>query len=184
MNLKEHARFELNYAGLFDNDSDYNGEIARSVMELIDVFSNQGHSGASASIVRSVFNELAQYNPLGGITGEDSEWMEVSSGLFQNKRLSGVFKDINENNGKPYYLDAIIWMTKSGKNTWSGIASTRDRKKIISKQLIKKLPFNPRTFYVEVYELENQEDSFIITEKGMDQLKDVFEYYDFYEINK
>jgi len=182
MNLNEHARFELNYAGLFDNDADYNGEIAKSVMELIDVFSKQGHSGASASFVRNIFNELVQFKPLGGITGEDNEWTEVGNSIFQNKRLGGVFKQNNIHDGRPYYLDAIIWTTQFNKTSWSGTASTRDRTKIMSRQLIKKFPFNPKTFYVEVYELDEINDSFIITEKGMKQLDEVFQYYDFYEM--
>lgn len=178
MNLKEHAQFELNHVGLFDSDSDYNGEIAKSVLELIDVFSNQEHSGASASIVRSVFNELAQFNPLGGITGEDSEWSEVSPKLFQNKRLSGVFKDFKIHNNKPYYLDAIIWKTIGTEAIWIGTAIDLDGKKITSRQLIKNFPFYPKKFYVEI---EDKNNDFYITKKGMDELKNVFEYYDLYK---
>jgi hypothetical protein len=184
MSLLDHAKYELQFNGFLDKDSDYNGMIGEAVLELIETFSKQGHSGMSAGIVRSIFNELADYKPLGGISGEDNEWKEVSSNLYQNKRLSGVFKDIFKLNGKPYYLDAITWKTSITSTTWSGVAVTKDRKKISSRQFIKDFPFYPKTFQIEVHEVENSvDDSFIISEKGMQQLEEALKYYDFYEID-
>jgi hypothetical protein len=177
MNLKEHANYELIRAGLFNNDSDYNGEIAKSVMELINVFADQGHSGASANIVRSIFNELAQYKPLGGITGDQDEWHDISNNIFQNKRLGSVFKQRQIHGGKPYYLDAISWRTIENGSTWSGIAKTIDGKDITSRQLIKSFPFFPKTFIIDVNDNRND---FIITDNGMKQLEEVFKYYDPY----
>lgn len=178
MSLKQHTEFELHKAGLLDNDSDYNGEIGKSVMQLIEVFSNQGHSGYSASVVRNLFNQLSDYKPLGGISGEEDEWVEVSKGLLQNKRLSGVFKDVTIQNSKPYYLDSIIW--KDSESTFSGSVKTKDVKKVSSRQFIKSFPFYPKTFYIEV---KNINDYYIITDKGMKQLQEVFEYYDQYEMH-
>ena len=40
--LTDHARNELKLAGLFDKDSDYDGMLGDSVMELVKVFSKQG----------------------------------------------------------------------------------------------------------------------------------------------
>ena len=76
MGLIDHAKTELQIAGLFDKDSDYEGMLAESVMELIEVFSKQGHSGMSAPYVISIFEKLANYKPLIGITGKDEEWDE------------------------------------------------------------------------------------------------------------
>ena len=56
MSLKEHAKYELEKAGLFDKDSDYNGMIGNAVMELIEKFSEQGHSGFFALIVIELDN--------------------------------------------------------------------------------------------------------------------------------
>lgn len=176
MNLNEHARFELDRAGLFDSDSDYDGQIGKAVMELIETFSSQGHSGASASIVINIFNELAQYKPLAGITGDKEEWIEVSNNIFQNKRLGSVFKQMNIHNGKPYYLDAIAWKIVESGSTWSGEA-TINGQKISSRQLIKSFPFIPKTFVVDV---KDNGDDFIITENGMKQLEEVFQYYNQY----
>lgn len=92
-NLVEHAKIELECAGLFSKDSDYEGMLAESVMELIELFSKQNHSGASASMVSGIFDKLSRFQPLQPLTGKDGEWVEVAEGLFQNKRCSRVFKD-------------------------------------------------------------------------------------------
>ena len=43
-NLKDHFKTELDKAGLFDKDSDYNVMIGKALMELCDTFINKGHS--------------------------------------------------------------------------------------------------------------------------------------------
>ena len=48
MNLVEHAKEELQRAGLFEQGSDYDGMLAQAVLELIEKFAQQGHSGYSA----------------------------------------------------------------------------------------------------------------------------------------
>ena len=40
--LIDHAKDELQRAGLFNEDSDYGGMIGNAVMELCQTFSNQG----------------------------------------------------------------------------------------------------------------------------------------------
>ena len=177
MNLKEHAKFELDRAGLFNSDSDYNREIAKSVMELINVFADQGHSGTSANIVRSIFNELAQYKPLGGINLLFFFLINFENNIFQNKRLGSIFKQRQIHDGRPYYLDAISWRIVENGSSWSGTAITPDGKDITSRQLIKSFPFIPKTFIIDVNDNRND---FIITDNGMKQLEEVFKYYDPY----
>lgn len=54
----------LKELGLYDEDSDYNGRIARYVEELSNVFEYQGHSVMSASLTMEVFNKLMiEYGP-------------------------------------------------------------------------------------------------------------------------
>lgn len=91
MSLIEHAKIELEAAGFFDDEL-YEGMLAEALLELMEVFAKQGHSGMSASIVRSAFHKLANYEPLCPLTGEDDEWNEVDDDLWQNKRCSRVFK--------------------------------------------------------------------------------------------
>src|SRR6187399_3024344 len=80
-NLMQHARVELG------------PNIDIELEELILVFSSQGHSGASAQITNSILHKLLAYEPLSPLTGEEDEWMEVASGVYQNKRCSHVFRD-------------------------------------------------------------------------------------------
>ncbi len=190
MSLIDHAKLELQMAGLFDEDSDYNGSIGEAVMELIEVFSKQGHSGMSAPYVANLFKRLANFEPLLGITGKDEEWGDVmsigdSESWYQNKRCSAIFKDGKD--GKPYYIDAIVKRDQNGL-CWSGMAwlseedyKSGDRSKMVGKKAyIKSFPFTPKTFFIDCRDVEVAPDdweSFVIDPK---QLDEVWEYYDRY----
>ena len=107
MSLIEYARNELERAGLFDEHDFYGGMTGKAVMELVECFANQNHSGMSASLVRSLFNRVVKYMPIEPLTFEDDEWKKISEveEVYQNKRCPSVFKDGKD--GKPYYLDAF-----------------------------------------------------------------------------
>mgnify|MGYP003334075321 CR=1 FL=1 len=100
-NLEKHALAEFRAAGWVDGDGNYCDEmqemICRHVLALLDVFSNEGHSGSSAPYAINMFARLAKFEPIAPLTGEDWEWNEVSermgSKCWQNKRASHVFKD-------------------------------------------------------------------------------------------
>ena len=187
MSLIEHAKLELELAGFFDKDSDYDGMIGEAVMELIELFCKQGHSGYSAPYVANIFNKLAKYEQLQPITGKDEEWRNVAKindgeEMYQNKRCSALFKD--GKNGTPYYIDAIVKRDSKGA-CWTGRAwlneedyKSGDRTKMIgSRGYIKSFPFTPKTFYIDVKDVEVAKDdweSFIIDPK---QLEKVWEYY-------
>ena len=81
------------------------------VLELLDVFAKQGHSGSSAPYMVSLFKSLASFEPLGPLTGADDEWMEYAPGRFQNKRCSHVFRDPD---GRVYDSEGIIWRKPNG----------------------------------------------------------------------
>lgn len=63
-NLINHANEELTKAGLFDKDSDYDGELGKGTLELITVFAGQGHSGASAEMTIQLFTKLARFEKI------------------------------------------------------------------------------------------------------------------------
>jgi len=126
MALVEHAREELTRAGLFDEDSDYGGMLGTAVLELVEKFSEQGHSGYSAGMAVSLFTKVALYEPLTPLSGDDDEWNDVSDiggrnggELLQNKRHSSVFKD----DGVCYDIDAVTVRDPHG-GTWG--ARSRD----------------------------------------------------------
>jgi hypothetical protein len=103
-NLIEHARYEMERAGLFDPDADYGGAHANAVMELVETFAKQGHSGMSAAITLRLFCDLAQFKPIGDITSDPDEWNDVSdisdTPLWQNKRRGTSF---SRDGGKTWY---------------------------------------------------------------------------------
>lgn len=75
------------------------------LIKMIEVFCGFGHSGASAEIAIDMLYHLLKYQPLSPLTLEDNEWMEVSDGVYQNKRAYNVFKEANRFEGKPYCID-------------------------------------------------------------------------------
>jgi hypothetical protein len=103
--LKDHAKYELEKASLFDKTSDYGGMLGNAIMELCDCFSKQGHSGYSADVVLNLFETLAKFHTLTPITNDHKEWEDVSkmSGelLWQNKRDPSFF---SKDGGKTWYV--------------------------------------------------------------------------------
>lgn len=140
-NLLSHAETELRYAGLYDDDSDYGGMTAKAVMELMKVFSAQGHSGASAGIVIEIFSKLARYEPLSPLTGDDDEWCEVSDGVFQNKRCSHVFKQADRFDGRACDINGKIFREPNGLKYTS-----RDSCVVVE------FPYTPKSEIVDVKE--------------------------------
>lgn len=95
-NLVAHAEQELRLAGLFDSDADYAGDVAKSVMELMETFAKQRPSGGQAVLVLELFNTLARFQVIRPLSNDPREWMDVSQyfggePMWQNKRQPSVF---------------------------------------------------------------------------------------------
>ena len=111
-NFTAHARKELELAGMFDKEVDgseaagsWNILCAEAVMELMEVFAEQGHSGFSASMTQELFSRLSKFEPLTELTDNPGEWNDISemqSGKpgWQNQRSSSCF---SEDGGKTYW---------------------------------------------------------------------------------
>lgn len=103
-NLVKHAKEKLEFAGLFDKDSDYNGMLGDAVLELVKVFSKQEHSGFSAHQTLKIFNLVADYKPLTPIGTTKNEWMDISEAsgypCWQNYRRGSTF---SRDGGKTWY---------------------------------------------------------------------------------
>lgn len=176
-NLINHAKRELlklGYKLIEECDDDPDKWIQENVLELLEVFSKQGHSGFSAPYVINLFKKLANFEPVTPIMCTDDEWNEVGNNQYQNNRCSAVFK--NSTNGKPYYLDAIVWRNQNG-NTFTGRVFNSKRERIKSSQTIK-IPFTPKTFYVDVIDYEIAPDDWESYIKDETQLKEVWKYYE------
>lgn len=107
MSTIEHAERELEFL----HNGDEMNELMRSqVLEIVKLFASHGHSGMSAKYAISLITPLLNQEPVGPLRGTDDEWVEVSDGLFQNRRCSHVFKE----NGKAYDIEGRIFEEENG----------------------------------------------------------------------
>lgn len=114
-NYELHARRELKAAG-YDPDDQEEGPnkwMQENVLELLKVFSKQGHSGSSAPYCVGMFKKLASFEPLTQLAGTDDEWGEPfdGEGTQQNKRCGHVFRKAD---GTAYDSEGIIWRDPDG----------------------------------------------------------------------
>ena len=109
--LIEYAKKEFEILGWPGGDK-MQELICANILELLEVFSRQGHSGSSAPYILRHFDALARFKPISPLTGEDWEWNEVGEGVFQNRRCSAVFKDGKE--GEAYWSEGRIFREKDG----------------------------------------------------------------------
>lgn len=114
MNLLEYAKTELNAAWPDITDGTQQAVI-KDVLDLVEVFSAQGHSGASAPYVLNLFNRLARWLPVKAITGDDSEWGEPygEENTQQNLRYCAVFRK-NFDNSTAVNIEGRVFIDKDG----------------------------------------------------------------------
>ena len=113
-NLVDYAKRELDYC--FPDKSDNLQQMAiKNVLELLETFSNQGHSGLSAPYVLDLFNRLAHWKPIKPLTGEEEEWYEAEgeNNSQQNKRCSAVFRE-NYDNSTAVNIEGKVFIDKDG----------------------------------------------------------------------
>jgi len=105
---------EFQAAGWCDEDGNFKDgmqeRICKHVLDLLEVFSKEGHSGSSAPYAINLFKKLASFEPIAPLTGKDFEWVEVGEGVFQNKRCSHVFKQHDRFNGQAYDLNGKVFI--------------------------------------------------------------------------
>lgn len=95
-------------------ESELGTDMDIELRELLHVFALQGHSGFSAAITAELLGKLLRFEPIGPLTGEPDEWVEVGPGVHQNRRCSRVFKQADRFNGQAYDLDGIVWEEPDG----------------------------------------------------------------------
>lgn len=137
MSYAEHAKREFKAAGYKDDDTGPNKWIQDNVLELLEVFSKQGHSGSSAPFVANMFKTLALFEPLAPIQGTPDEWSEVGENMWQNIRCSHVFKDSID--GQAYDSQGKIFREPNGFCFTSG-----DSRVPVT------FPYTPKREYVDV----------------------------------
>ena len=119
-NYQSHAISEFRAAGWLGEDGTYvdemQGAVCNHILALLGTFADEGHSGSSAPYVVNLFKRLALFEPIAPLTGEDWEWNEICDDrtgnvyVYQNKRMSSVFKQVDRFDGKPHWLDGkVFW---------------------------------------------------------------------------
>lgn len=121
-NLEMFAEKELNI--LLEKCKDEDTEaiemqklINKDILEIVKVFSKQGHSGFSANYAINRIEKLLRYEPITPLTGEESEWNKLDYNkdtCYQNKRCSRIFKD---SKGQAYDIEGKIF-SEDGGNSW------------------------------------------------------------------
>ena len=113
----KHAKRELALLGYklpeeYTDENDPNKWVCDNILELLEVFGKQGHSGQTAPYVIGMFFKLASHEPITPLTGEDSEWEKVDFQTLQNIRCTRVFK--NKNTGKIFDIQRKIFEEPDG----------------------------------------------------------------------
>lgn len=110
MSYIEHAKREflaMGYKPVDECEDGPNRWIQENVLELLEVLGTQGHSGFSINYVVEYFSQLAKFEPLCPLSGDDSEWNNnLDSETWQNNRCSHVFK---AKNGVAYDIDGYVF---------------------------------------------------------------------------
>lgn len=140
MSYKEHAMREFCAAGWTDENGKFVDEMqeymCNQVLELLEKFSEHGHSGTSAPCAINLFQKLAKFEPLVPLTGNDHEWNKVSSDRWQNNRCSHVFKDAD---GRAYNIYGKVFREPNGD-----CYTNADSRVYIE------FPYTPKTEYIDV----------------------------------
>lgn len=92
MNYKEFAKKWIEEKGLFDKDSDYNGALGEALMKMVELMSEEHHSGFSAMMVNELFYMLNKdyNNPDSKIW---KEFWESPEGIALKKEFTGGGND-------------------------------------------------------------------------------------------
>ena len=118
ISLVDFAKKELDYC-FPDKDDNLQQMAIRNVLELLETFSNQSHSGLSAPYVLRLFHRLAFWKPLKPLTGEDEEWSKEwgeaygENNLQQNLRYSAVFRK-NHDNSTAFNIEGRVFIDENG----------------------------------------------------------------------
>jgi len=98
MSIVEQAKAELAAINFGEEDS-------AVMVEILEKFFSQWDSGGAVSVAAPVLMRLINGQPLGPLTGEDSEWFihDMEGCYAQNMRCSTVFKATKD--GPAYDID-------------------------------------------------------------------------------
>lgn len=114
MSLFDFAKRELDRLGGDESLTKLNHD----VLDLIEFFDIQGHSGKQRSHVANAVKRILEFKPITPLTGEDDEWNTPigDQSVQNNKRCPAVFRK-NFDNSTAWYINGVLF-SKDGGNTW------------------------------------------------------------------
>lgn len=135
-NCLRHARDE--WAIVFPEKDEMQDAIRENVLDVVAMFALAGHSGFSASYTRRYIDAALAFEPLGPLTGVESEWGEpfCNDSTQQNRRCSHVFRD---SDGRAYDIEGRVFRDPSG-----ACYTSKDSRVYVE------FPYIPKTEYVDV----------------------------------
>ncbi len=132
-----------------------------SILEMVRLFSMQGHTEASADLAIGKLHDLLRFKPLHPLTGNQDEWHATLLGERQNRRLPAVYMD---ENGVAYNSRGIVFRDPDGACFNSRLSA-----------VIIDFPYTPEeTVYVDVpHRATEKQEKDAIAAAGID-LKKVY----------
>lgn len=135
-NLINHAIREMEFA--WPEYDDMQEMMKRDLLDIVAVFSAQGHSGMSAPYAIKCLRKLLAFEPIAPLTGEEWEWQELDGFHKQNIRCSHVFMD---SDGNAYDIEGKVFVEPDGMAYTSG-----------ESKVPVEFPYTPETEFVQIGE--------------------------------
>ena len=126
MDLHDYAVREMDNA--WPESDPMQDSIKQNILDIVDIFCEQGHSGMSATYTLNILDRLLMWKPIAPLTGAEDEWGEPygygigTEVCQQNKRCSSVFRH-NFDNATAYDIDGKVFSDDGGKTFYSNIDS-------------------------------------------------------------
>lgn len=97
------------------NSDPYGRGCLKSALKAYKSLCDDGHSGCSIGFTRQILNRLIDGLPLSAIEDVPKNWKDISDSMgtntYQCKRMSGLFKDIDENGNVSYHdVNRVVYI--------------------------------------------------------------------------
>lgn len=131
-----------------EGEWDYGCACYESALKAYKSLLEDGHSGMSISLTKTILDRLIDGKPLTPIYDEPDEWNETSKGHYQCKRMYSLFKDIHENGSITYNdVDRVVCVDLDNRHTYRfGLAS-----QVINRMYPIEMPYIPQTNPYKVF---------------------------------
>lgn len=100
MNLMSWAEHEVELAK--ETGHEYYNHCLDAALEAYRIFCDQGHTGNSVSVTKSILNCLIDNKPLTPVFDTPDVWSEVEGNKYRCNRYSTLFKDVEIVNGEEH----------------------------------------------------------------------------------